>query len=506
MPHYGKTRYNKKMKPSHKWAPLSDCDDWRSLAREELSFLSNVWKEQKEEIESSGALLEFEQKLRRAWAVETGLIERAYMFDRGITTTLIEFGIDESVIPRGPGQSPQKTAAMIRDHKAVIDGLFDFVASKRDLSTSYIKEIHAALLRNQETTSGRDQLGNDREIPLLKGDYKKSPNNPEREGESIHEYCPPEHTAAEMDKLIELHEKHIEEEVAPEVEAAWLHHRFSQIHPFQDGNGRVARCLATLIFLRADWFPLIVSDTEREKYITALETADRGDLQPLTDFFALCQRKAFVEAIGISREAAQDASIGNIIASAAQKLAKRQERQQISREKTKKLAAQLQKIADERMAAVCKQLADKIPNPLSGKRDRDSFYVDSHHNGDEPDRGYFFRAQIIDTAKKLGYFANPNAYRAWSRLALLPPGGRAEILLSFHGIGHEYRGVIACSACIFRREETEENERQVSEPEPLAGEFFQINYFETEKGAKRRFEKWIDKALAEGLALWSQSI
>ena len=43
----------------------------------------------------------------------------------------------------------------------------------------------------------------------------------------------------------------------PEVEAAWLHHRFGQIHPFQDGNGRVARALATMIFLRAGFVPLV---------------------------------------------------------------------------------------------------------------------------------------------------------------------------------------------------------------------------------------------------------
>ena len=35
---------------------------------------------------------------------------------------------------------------------------------------------------------------------------------------------------------------------AREIEATWLHHRFTQIHPFQDGNGRVARALASLVF------------------------------------------------------------------------------------------------------------------------------------------------------------------------------------------------------------------------------------------------------------------
>ena len=47
--------------------------------------------------------------------------------------------------------------------------------------------------------------------------------------------------------------------VPVEVEAAWLHHRFTQIHPYQDGNGRVARALASLLFIKAGWFPVVVT-------------------------------------------------------------------------------------------------------------------------------------------------------------------------------------------------------------------------------------------------------
>lgn len=67
---------------------------------------------------------------------------------------------------------------------------------------------------------------------------------------------------------------------SPEVRSAWLHHRFTQIHPFQDGNGRVARALASLVFLREGLFPLVVRESDRVEYIGALETADAGDCHP----------------------------------------------------------------------------------------------------------------------------------------------------------------------------------------------------------------------------------
>ena len=85
-----------------------------------------------------------------------------------------------------------------------------------------------------------DSLGTRTKTAVLKGEYKKLPNSPSREDGSIHEYCPPVHVALEMEKLVGFHKEHERLGVPPEVEAAWLHHRFTQIHPFQDGNGRVA--------------------------------------------------------------------------------------------------------------------------------------------------------------------------------------------------------------------------------------------------------------------------
>lgn len=184
-------------------------------------------------------------------AIETGVIERVYTLDRGTTQLLIEKGIDAALIS---SDRPELVAALIGDQQDAVEGLFAFVRSEHRLSTSYIRELHSALLRHQPTTSAIDSLGRTVTVELIRGAWKVAPNNPVRPDGTVHEYAPPEQVPSEMDELVSHHLAHEEQGVAAEVESAWLHHRFTQIHPFQNGNGRVARCLASLVFIRAGWF------------------------------------------------------------------------------------------------------------------------------------------------------------------------------------------------------------------------------------------------------------
>src|SRR5205823_3083536 len=104
----------------------------------------------------------------------------------------------------------------------VLESLFEFVKGQRTLTVGYIKEIHAALLRNQESYGAVDSSGKVFPKILEKGKYKTEPNSPTRPDGEIHEYAPPEHAASEMDRLVEMHSMH--QDIPVEVAAAWLHH------------------------------------------------------------------------------------------------------------------------------------------------------------------------------------------------------------------------------------------------------------------------------------------
>jgi Fic family protein len=57
--------------------------------------------------------------------------------------------------------------------------------------------------------------------------------------------------------------------------AALVHQKFVYIHPFVDGNGRVARLLMNLALLRAGWSLAIIPPICRHEYIAALDKAGR---------------------------------------------------------------------------------------------------------------------------------------------------------------------------------------------------------------------------------------
>ncbi len=263
---------------SHQWVHIEDlAENWSDLKDSQIDALMGAWREQLAQLRGKQEYSEFLTRMRRQWAIETGVIERLYDLSAGATKTLIEKGLDAALIShQDTDGNPADVMAMIKDQHAAIEGLYQFISGDRPLGTSYIKELHRTLTEHQMTYEARDTLGNQVLRRLPKGEWKMFPNNVVGPEDFRFEFCPPEHVASEMDSLLKMHDEHVRWGVPCYVEAAWLHHRFTLIHPFTDENGRVARCLATLVFLKEEWFPLVVTRSDRDEYIKALRQADGG--------------------------------------------------------------------------------------------------------------------------------------------------------------------------------------------------------------------------------------
>ncbi|MFH0961671.1 MAG: Fic family protein [archaeon] len=127
-----------------------------------------------------------------------------------------------------------------------------------------VLKMHRALVANMGIPAG----------------YKRVPNY--LIGRDV-ETCVPEQVPAEMNSLFEHYEKN-RETVHPLQLAAHIHGLFEEIHPFEDGNGRVGRFLINVALVNGGYPPLIIRKSQRVAYLNALEKFDSGNRRALERF------------------------------------------------------------------------------------------------------------------------------------------------------------------------------------------------------------------------------
>lgn len=471
----------------------------------ELRALSSVWQERKMALQGDGAYKEFIKKLQREWAIETGIIERLYSWDRGVTEVLIEQGIDSSIIAHRGGVTQRDAdhiKSLINDHLDIVEGLFGYIKGEEPLTEHFIRGLQAQFTAHQEYTEAVTVTGEVILVTLKKGEYKSLPNNPRRPDGEVHIYCPPERTKEEMEALIRMY-READATHSPEVKSAWLHHRFTQIHPFQDGNGRVARALASLVFLREGLFPLVLRESDRVQYISALEAADAGDLGPTITLFARRQRDAILKALGLEQQVQQSKYSDQIVESALQLL-----RSRYSQEQQK--ASVVYQFADALLDRVNLDF-DKLVSNLNPQLrsltppGKNSYQVRLNLANEASNKSHYFQRQIIDIARQHDYFANLERYRSWIRITFATEQD-FDYVISIHGYGPGDSGILAVSAFTYIKAPREEGGTEPVALRPAATELFQFNYAESLETIQKRFGEWLDASMAIALAEWKRTL
>jgi Fic family protein len=89
------------------------------------------------------------------------------------------------------------------------------------------------------------------------------------------EYASPEETPALMADLVDWY-NHAEQEgkLSPIDLAILFHYRYIRIHPFEDGNGRIARLMVNYILSRHGYPMIVVRSRLKQDYLEALHRAD----------------------------------------------------------------------------------------------------------------------------------------------------------------------------------------------------------------------------------------
>ncbi len=463
-------------------------DDDLRLADLELRSVRTLWLERKKTLEKSASLAKFSDRLARQFAIESNVIERVFTLDRGTTQVLIEEGISAALISHGTTDRPvQYVVDILNSALTAQNWLFErFVKANDPITPGSIKELHHLLTQHQLTTDGMvERTGARLETPLIHGDWRKQDTQVHK-GDTVLNYCPTEQVPPQIERLAELYSAHSARGVAPEILSAWLHHRFVQIHPFQDGNGRVARCLATLVFLKAGLFPVIVTRDEVDKYIGALEDADSGNLKPLVAFVVKGQLKRFNQALDLADDVSKTTeTVSLAIQSIADTLKKREE------ERQKSHLSFLDNLDHLVLACVRRLESTRIELKTAGL---ESFVDQSGKTTD-----YYFRGQIVSFAKSHGYYADTSTYRAWARIRF-STDPRTQLIVHFHCRGQEFSGVGLAAGILEIVDAPAGDEAAKRESVDLGKEPFSLYSPETLEQAEERLMLWLEETLSMSLA------
>lgn len=484
--------------PDYKWKPiepLTEAD--RKLDLAEMQPIYETWLSSRERLQESSpsGLQEFNQRLVRRLSVETGILERLYDLDRGTTETLVTLGFAEELVSRSSTDiEPSRLIDILRDQEAAIQLIMDCVAQNRSLSKGFLHELHAILVRHQDTTTAIDALGNRVEIPLLKGKFKEAPNNPTRSDGSTHEYCPPIHVEAEIEQLLSWLSDYQTED--PIVASAWLHHRFAQIHPYQDGNGRVSRALTSLVLLRRNLLPLVIDRDLRVEYITALEAADAEDLAPLAQLFARLERSTIMQALSVDadREISHHQSLSSaVIESLANKFNRRREQKFAELRWVNNIAITLRTVARQKIEHEFRNLA-----PLF---DPEKPQINVRFGGPDHGNAYWYKFEVTQSAQESGKFANFYEDHYFLKATIRVARERLVFVTSFHHVGRELSGIME-TTCLARLESYENSEdREYAEERffVCSVEPFVFSYKTEASHVNDSFTRWLDASLAVAL-------
>ena len=174
-----------------------------------------------------------------------------------------------------------KSEKEVKNYFAVLNRIAVLVKEHKPITTNLTQKLHHDLMLGLD----KDALGKFRDGPVFVGHKTKV--------EIVVKHNPPFHTANQIENALRNVYDWLtnQDEIHPLIKAGIFHHEFAYIHPFFDGNGRLARILTTYYLLLNNYevskFFILDDfyDIDRQLYSDTLHTADKGDNTAWLEYF-----------------------------------------------------------------------------------------------------------------------------------------------------------------------------------------------------------------------------
>lgn len=174
-----------------------------------------------------------------------------------------------------------KSEKEVKNYFAVLNKINVLAKKREPVSTGLTLELHKELMQGLLPHG----LGQFRDSGVFIGHKTKT--------ELVVKHNPPYHTEGEINHALEEVYSWVNQDsdLHPLVKAGILHHKFAYIHPFFDGNGRLARVITSYylvlkqyevvkFFILDDYY-----DIDRQQYSDMLHSADSGDETKWLEYF-----------------------------------------------------------------------------------------------------------------------------------------------------------------------------------------------------------------------------
>ena len=166
---------------------------------------------------------------------------------------------------------PEKPKEEISETYGVAEAVAYVRKTKEHVSLELMKELHRIVFRNSKRFAGRFRgLGS--EVAVV-----------DAFGNVVHRGAPSSQVASLLKELVAWYRKN-RKTYSPLVLAAVVHNQFENIHPFEDGNGRVGRLLLINILIKHGFPPLNIEMKNRREYYAALQAYEKEqNLRPTVE-------------------------------------------------------------------------------------------------------------------------------------------------------------------------------------------------------------------------------
>jgi len=209
-------------------------------------------------------------------------LKRKFMLDFNYNSNHIEgntltYGQTEVLLLLGEviGSAKMKDLEDMKAHNICLNMVEREAEADEPLTETFIRQVHQVMLREDYKVYRKLPGGETTTYTVHAGRYKTRPNSVITPTGERFEYASPEETPALMADLVAWYNEVAKDgSMSPIQLAALFHYRYIRIHPFEDGNGRIARLMVNFILRRHRWPMMVIRSKNKRAYLNALVLAD----------------------------------------------------------------------------------------------------------------------------------------------------------------------------------------------------------------------------------------